>query len=133
MVIIIGSSTGPEVKHKKCSKLEESMKLGTKMHLGIEKSKCLGTMRKSVKTISGGGTFCFCPVTACHEKTVKFLHFEFIKWVTQMKRKQFELLHNALGVIATRMLKIASTMETVQPNLGVQFLFVDKSSLLMNL
>ena len=30
--------TSTEVEHKNCSKLEESMKLGTKMRLGVKKS-----------------------------------------------------------------------------------------------
>ena len=37
-----------EVKHKNCSWLEESMKLGTKIHLGMEKSNRLRGMRKSL-------------------------------------------------------------------------------------
>ena len=74
------------------------------MHLRMEKSNWLGAMRKYISEPFQEGPFLSSSMTVSHEKNVKFLHFEFVKWVTQMKRhlkkKQFELLHNALGIMA---------------------------------
>ena len=36
--VIQASNTSPEVKHENCSKLDERMKFGTKLHVGMKKS-----------------------------------------------------------------------------------------------
>ena len=53
-----------EVKFKNCSKLEESIKLGTKIYLGMGEVRFIRSHPKIyVKTISvgGGGPFAFVP------------------------------------------------------------------------
>ena len=54
---------GTGIKHKICSNLEESMKLGTKIHLGMDKSNWLGSTQK------------------CQMKNKR----QISAWVTQMK------------------------------------------------
>ena len=49
------------------------MKIGTKMHSGMEKSNALGA--KPFR----GDLLLSSSMTACHENKVRFLHFEFIK------------------------------------------------------
>ena len=61
------------------------------------------------KPFQGRGPLLSPPTTACHEKKCQIkkcqvLHFDFIKYVTQMnrhlEREQNELLHNTLGFMA---------------------------------
>ena len=55
-----------------CSKREERMKFGTKMHLGVKDSNWLGAMRKLMSELFGGGGGSFSVhMFACKNKNVK--------------------------------------------------------------
>ena len=67
-----------KVKYKSCAKLEERMKFGTKMQLGIDNSNQLGAMQKSIdRTNPGDFRFSFLCSLCTEEKVYKF-QFEFI-------------------------------------------------------
>ena len=56
------------VNYKKCEKLEESVKFGTKMHLTIKNSNRLGAMQTSVVKTNPGGLLFFIPMFLLHRK-----------------------------------------------------------------